>query len=233
MLLEYPWESDQLIVLVLSIIKGLYIYLVVCYVYLFQVKNIVKYCFLHLQEHHQMLCSTFLWDYQHLYPQVSLLVELMLSMLASSAVVERGIKMCLLLYATFLQLGMITLPMQKSVKNLILSSLVRVFFQALCFNWGKFISWAKFGICIFVIFPFSDSFHVGGNLVSQPFHAEYKSYFTISWAFKQYGVLMSGKTGSSCLVSLGINRLHHLMNDQKWNAAFLPSFHFWMDCIMD
>ena len=78
-----------------------------------------------------MLCSTFLWDYQHLYPQVSLLVELMLSMLASSAVVERGIKMCLLLYATFPQLGMITLPMQKSVKNLILSSLVRVFFQAL------------------------------------------------------------------------------------------------------
>ena len=66
---------------------------------------------------------------------IKLLVELMLSMLASSAVVERGIKMCLLLYATFLQLRTITLPMQESViKNLILSSLVRVFFQALCFN---------------------------------------------------------------------------------------------------
>ena len=66
---------------------------------------------------------------------ISLLVELMLSMLASSAVVERGIKMCLLLYATFLQLRTITLPMQESViKNLILFSLVRVFFQALCFN---------------------------------------------------------------------------------------------------
>ena len=41
----------------------------------------------------------------------------------------------LVLYATFLQLRTITLPMQESViKNLILSSLVRVFFQALCFN---------------------------------------------------------------------------------------------------
>ena len=82
-----------------------------------------------------MLRSTFLWNYQHLYSQVSLLVELMLSMLASSAVVEGSIKIYLLLYATFLQLGMITLPMQESViKNLILSSLIRVFFQALCFN---------------------------------------------------------------------------------------------------
>ena len=82
-----------------------------------------------------MLWSTFLWDYQHLYPQVSLLVEVMLLMLASSAVVERGIKMYLLLYATFLQLRTITLPVQESViKKLILSSLVRVFFQALCFN---------------------------------------------------------------------------------------------------
>ena len=82
-----------------------------------------------------MLLSTFLWDYQHLYPQVSLLVEVMLLMLASSAVVERGIKMYLLLYATFLQLRTITLPVQESViKKLILSSLVRVFFQALCFN---------------------------------------------------------------------------------------------------
>ena len=76
-----------------------------------------------------MLWSTFLWNYQHLYPQVNLLVQLMLLMLASSAVVERGIKVYLLLYATFLQLGTITLPMQESViKNLILSSLVRVFF---------------------------------------------------------------------------------------------------------
>ena len=115
--------------------KGLYIHLVVCYVYFFQVKNIVKSCFLRLQEHHQMLWSTFLWNYQHLHPQVSLLVELMLSMLASSAVVERVIKMYLLLYATFLQLGTITLLMQESViKNLIPSSLVRVLFQALCFN---------------------------------------------------------------------------------------------------
>ena len=62
-----------------------------------------------------MFWSTFLWNYQHLYPQVSLLFELMLSMLASSAVVQRGIKMYLLLYATFLQLGTITLPMQESV----------------------------------------------------------------------------------------------------------------------
>ena len=66
---------------------------------------------------------------------IKLLVELMLSMLASSAVVERGIKMCLWLYATFLQLRTITVPMQESViKILILFSLVRVFFQALCFN---------------------------------------------------------------------------------------------------
>ena len=107
--------------------KGLYINLVVCYVYFFQVKNIVKSRFLHLQEHHQMLWSTFLWNYLHLYPQVSLLFELMLSRLASSAVVERGIKIYLLLYATFLQLGTITQPMQESaIKNLILSSLVRV-----------------------------------------------------------------------------------------------------------
>ena len=82
-----------------------------------------------------MLWSTFLWNYQHLCPQVSLLVELMLFMLVSSAAVERGMKIYLLIYATFLQLGMIILPMQESVtKNLILSSLVRVFFQALCFN---------------------------------------------------------------------------------------------------
>ena len=66
---------------------------------------------------------------------IKLLVELMLSMLASSAVVERGIKMCLWLYATFLQLRTVTLPMQESViKNIILFSLVRVFFQALCFS---------------------------------------------------------------------------------------------------
>ena len=115
--------------------KCLYIYLVVCYIYFFQVKNIVKFCFLHLQEHHQMLWSTFLWNYQHLYPQVSLLVELMLLMFASSDAVEKGIKMYLLLYATLFRLGTITLPMQESViKSLILSSLVRVFFQALCFN---------------------------------------------------------------------------------------------------
>ena len=115
--------------------KGLYIHLVVCYVYFFQVKNIIKSCFLHLEQHHQMLWSTFLWNYQHLHPQVSLLVKLMLSMFASSAVVERVIKMYLLLYATFLQLGTITLPMQESVmKNLILFSLVRVLFQALRFN---------------------------------------------------------------------------------------------------
>ena len=62
-----------------------------------------------------MLWSTFRWNYQHLYPQVSLLVKLILSMAASSAAVERGIKMYLLIYATFLQLGMITLPMQESV----------------------------------------------------------------------------------------------------------------------
>ena len=82
-----------------------------------------------------MLWSTFLWNYQHLYPQVSLFVELIPSMLASSAVVERGIKMYLLLYAIFLQSRTITQPMQESViKNLILSSLFSVFFQALCFN---------------------------------------------------------------------------------------------------
>ena len=99
-----------------------------CYVYFFQVKNIVKSHFLHLQEHHQMLWSTFLWNYQHLYPQVSLLVELILLMPAISAVVERGIKIYLLLYATFLQLRTITLPMQESViKNLILSSSVSYF----------------------------------------------------------------------------------------------------------
>ena len=82
-----------------------------------------------------MLWSTFLWNYQHLYPQVSLLVELMLLMFASSDAVEKGIKMYLLLYATLFRLGTITLPMQESViKSLILSSLVRVVFQALCFN---------------------------------------------------------------------------------------------------
>ena len=136
LLLEYTWERKPAYSFVtVNHKKGLYIYLVVCYVYFFQVKNIVKSCFLHLQEHHQMLWSTFLWYYQHLYPQVSLFVESIPSMLASSAVVERGIKMYLLLYATFLQLRTITLPMQESViKNLILSSLVRVFFQALCFN---------------------------------------------------------------------------------------------------
>ena len=136
LLLEYPWERKPAYSFVtVNHKKGLYIYLVVCYVYFFQVKNIVKSHFLHLQEHHQMLWSTFLWNNQHLYPQVSLLIEVMLSMLASSAVVERRIKMYLLLYATFLQLRTITLPMQESViKNLILSSLVKVFFQALCFN---------------------------------------------------------------------------------------------------
>ena len=134
LLLEYPWEREPAYSFVtVNHKKGLYIYLVLCYVYFFQIKNIVKSHFLHLQEHHQMLWSTFLWNYQHLYSQVNLLVELMLSMLASSAVVEGGIKMYLLLYATFLQLGTITLPMQESViKNLILSSLIRVFFQALC-----------------------------------------------------------------------------------------------------
>ena len=42
--------------------KGLYIYLVVYYLYFFQLKNIVKSHFLHLHEHHQMLWSTFLWN---------------------------------------------------------------------------------------------------------------------------------------------------------------------------
>ena len=62
-----------------------------------------------------MLWSTFLWNYQHLYLQVNLLIEAMLSMLSSSAVFERGIKMYILLCATSLQLGMITLPMQEKV----------------------------------------------------------------------------------------------------------------------
>ena len=134
LLLKYPWERKPAYSFVtINHKKGLYICLVVCYVYFFQLKNIVKSHFLHPQEHHQMLWSTFLWNYQHLYPQVSLLVELM--MLAISAVVERGIKMYLLLQATFLQLRTITLPMQESViKNLILSSSGRVFFRALCFN---------------------------------------------------------------------------------------------------
>ena len=82
-----------------------------------------------------MLWSTFQWNYQHLYPEVScLMVELMLSMLASSAAVERGIKMYLLIYATFLQLGTITLPMQESVIKKFNTFLLRLFFQALCFN---------------------------------------------------------------------------------------------------
>ena len=136
LLLEYPWERKPAYSFVtVNHKKGLCIYLVVCYVYFFQVKNIVKSRFLYLQKRHQMLWSTFQWNYQHLYPEVScLMVELMLSMLASSAAVERGIKMYLLIYATFLQLGTITIPMQECVIKKFNTFLLRLFFQALCFN---------------------------------------------------------------------------------------------------
>ena len=127
-LLEYPWERKPAYSFVtVNHKKGSYIYLAGCSVYFFQVKNIVKLHFLHLQEHHQMLWFNFSTELSAPVSTSKLIGWVNAVDAFSSAVVERGIKMYLLLYATFLQLRTITLPMQESViKNLILSSLVRV-----------------------------------------------------------------------------------------------------------
>ena len=55
-----------------------------------KVKRIVKQKFMQLQSHQSMLWCRFLTSYKHLFPNISMLIEILLVLLASSSVVERG-----------------------------------------------------------------------------------------------------------------------------------------------
>ena len=50
----------------------------------------IKSKYMHLKEHQQMLWCRFLSNQHHLYPHMSKIIEVMLVMLTSSSVVERG-----------------------------------------------------------------------------------------------------------------------------------------------
>ena len=56
----------------------------------FQVKHTVKAKYLHFEEHQHMMWCHFLTHQKEFYPNVGMLLEILLVFLGSSSVVERG-----------------------------------------------------------------------------------------------------------------------------------------------
>ena len=70
--------------------KHFKMFMIFFFTFFTQVKRSVKSKFIHLKEHQQMLWSRFLTQEGSLYPHMEMLIEILLVLQGSSAVVERG-----------------------------------------------------------------------------------------------------------------------------------------------
>ena len=71
--------------------KHFTIFMIFFFTFFIQVKRSVKSKFIHLKKHQQMLWSHFLTQEGSLYPHMEMLIEILLVLQGSSAVVEQGI----------------------------------------------------------------------------------------------------------------------------------------------